>query len=298
MISGILMFSMHGNDFGRGMSLDFLKKRLIRVVPMYYLATAITAIAFFVNPSWFSSTQIAMKDVLYSMLFLPSYYLKESDSLVPVLGVGWTLCFEMLFYTIFTVGLALNKTRGLALIFSSILILVLVGLVKEMKHDTLIYFFSNNITIFFLIGILMEPVYTKGININRNLKAAILLCSLLIDIYAKNKIINLVFLPVFFIFALDLLRNLKVKKSLVYTLAISSYSTYLFHRLIMGAINSVSKHIPILSKLPHEVYGLILISLSLLIGYAIYLLIESRIAKIIKYFSNRKSEILTNMSVG
>ncbi len=79
--------------------LAFLQARLIRVAPFYWLMTLAWAL---VEPP--SASRLAA-----SLLFLPT--LNELGEVHPVLGVGWTLYFEMFFYLTFAVGMFMGERR-------------------------------------------------------------------------------------------------------------------------------------------------------------------------------------------
>lgn len=70
----------------------FFAARVLRLVPMYWFFTSIAVIAFLVNPAWhlnaFSLDPVSMAK---SYLILPQQGF-------PILGVGWTLEHEILFY--------------------------------------------------------------------------------------------------------------------------------------------------------------------------------------------------------
>ncbi len=98
-ISGFIMCFISEKD-----AADFLPRRIVRIVPFYWLCTALYLIVvhhwgFFRPWSW--SPQFATL-LGRSLLFIPS------DDLPP-LGVGWTLNLEMYFYVVFAVALAINR---------------------------------------------------------------------------------------------------------------------------------------------------------------------------------------------
>ncbi|MGS0895678.1 acyltransferase family protein [Burkholderia stagnalis] len=75
---------------------DFLVKRLIRIVPLYWVTTlGIYAIAI-LRPHWLNTTTAAPDYLVKSLLFIP--YAKENGHWGPLNLNGWTLEYEMLFY--------------------------------------------------------------------------------------------------------------------------------------------------------------------------------------------------------
>lgn len=105
-ISGFIMVLSSRSLAGRkdGWS-RFLVLRLIRVVPLYWLATAAKYAATTAAPGLSLHTQPTAWNTIASFLFIPAY--NAAGVMVPLLPVGWTLSFEMLFYAVFTMALFL-----------------------------------------------------------------------------------------------------------------------------------------------------------------------------------------------
>lgn len=76
----------------------FLRRRLIRIVPLYWLTTlGVFAIAV-AKPQWLNSTTAGLGYLVKSLLFVP--YVKENGHWGPLNLNGWTLEYEMLFYLV------------------------------------------------------------------------------------------------------------------------------------------------------------------------------------------------------
>lgn len=85
---------------------DFALKRLARILPMYWLTTFSLAMVVWVAPFLFSQFDVSAEAFTRSMLFLPVY--NQQGYIRPVVGVGWTLYFELLFYLLVAMFLALG----------------------------------------------------------------------------------------------------------------------------------------------------------------------------------------------
>lgn len=97
-ISGFIMLYTSSRYFGApGAAGDFLKRRLVRIVPLYWLCT-LAVVALALTGAFYKSKLIAASNTASSLLFLPT------DNLI--LGVGWTLQYEMYFYLLFAACLA------------------------------------------------------------------------------------------------------------------------------------------------------------------------------------------------
>lgn len=101
-------FIMHSSLTGREQRpADFLMRRVDRIVPAYWLATVVFAVCVAVlgraEDRW---TQWDAQRLILSALFIPHKHLSSMGQ-YPVLTVGWSLNFEMFFYTFLTLMLVL-----------------------------------------------------------------------------------------------------------------------------------------------------------------------------------------------
>jgi peptidoglycan/LPS O-acetylase OafA/YrhL len=81
----------------------FIMLRLVRIVPMYWLATTAKLLSIAAVPEITRHTSLTPWNTIASFLFLPSF--DGAGFVKPVLAVGWTLSFEMLFYVVFAAAL-------------------------------------------------------------------------------------------------------------------------------------------------------------------------------------------------
>lgn len=93
--------------------MDFLVRRLVRIVPLYFLATTAAYAVSCLLPSARTSGNIpTFADYLKSIAFIP--HAARNGEIVPVLGVGWTLNYEMSFYLCCAAACAVSiKCRAL-----------------------------------------------------------------------------------------------------------------------------------------------------------------------------------------
>src|SRR6185437_16127795 len=103
----------------------FLVRRLIRVVPPYWLFTSAMLLATALFSTRIAHPALDGWHVLASYLFVP--WKNPYGRFYPVLILGWTLNFEMFFYALFALGLHWPKRRGLLFIGVSLSVLALCG---------------------------------------------------------------------------------------------------------------------------------------------------------------------------
>src|ERR1700677_130082 len=109
-ISGFIMVHICWDDFGRrGAVADFLRRRIVRIVPLYWLAT-LAAFAFH-KVSATHDANAGWPELMQSLLFVP--YRNEDGGWVPVLSQGWTLNYEMFFYAIVAVAVVFRRNFAL-----------------------------------------------------------------------------------------------------------------------------------------------------------------------------------------
>ncbi len=106
-ISGFVMYvsSAHLAERKQGW-LEFVVRRLIRIVPLYWLLTTVKVAVMLASPKVVLHAQLNWAYILKSYLLLPA--LAADGTVSPLLGVGWTLVFEMFFYGLFALALLLR----------------------------------------------------------------------------------------------------------------------------------------------------------------------------------------------
>ena len=108
-ISGFVMARSSARLAGAADARRFAWRRLRRVVPLYWLMTGAKLLILAVSGA---AVLPGLWQLAASLLFIPA---RDMAGVVrPVLGVGWTLEFEMLFYALFTVAIW-RRPRGSAL---------------------------------------------------------------------------------------------------------------------------------------------------------------------------------------
>ena len=90
----------------------FAAKRIARIVPLYWLATFVVIAFVVVRPWTFSEALLTPDAILASLFFVP--HADASGAAYPILGVGWTLNYEMMFYALFAISLFLPAAIRLA----------------------------------------------------------------------------------------------------------------------------------------------------------------------------------------
>ncbi|WP_019832302.1 acyltransferase family protein [Sphingomonas sp. PR090111-T3T-6A] len=157
-ISGFIM--MHTTEPVKGLPprsrlRHFAWKRASRLVPLYWLATI-----FMILLGLGTSVHYTPQHVLTSFAFLPHFEDSTDPRMIPIVGVGWTITYEMLFYAIFGLSLLLPRVFGPLVCIAAIALMVAAGTiglhhVQGAELRRLIAFYSYKNMLFFAVGILL-----------------------------------------------------------------------------------------------------------------------------------------------
>jgi exopolysaccharide production protein ExoZ len=164
-ISGFIMYYTNHDRFGRAnASSDFFVRRIIRIVPLYWLCTLVIVIAHLCG--LYRHMQITSISVGLSLLFLPNPNI--------VLGFGWTLNYEMYFYSVLAIWLLVGTTRaGIWGTLCSIPLLMILS--QFLPPSSARYFLGDPILLEFCFGFAVAAAYTRGYIPKRLCRAALLL---------------------------------------------------------------------------------------------------------------------------
>lgn len=110
------------NHFGSVNSqVSFIKKRIYRIVPPYWLFTTLMVIATLAFPARLDTATFTVGHALLSYLFIPHIDPGRPGNINPIFGLGWTLMYEMYFYLVFAVALFFRRSIGIVTIVGLLL---------------------------------------------------------------------------------------------------------------------------------------------------------------------------------
>ena len=133
--------------------LGFLRNRLVRVAPLYWLVTLAVFVLAMVAPGLLQHTDADPLLLLKSLLFVP--YARADGTFRPIVFLGWTLNYEMAFYVLFALGLTLPSRilrRGLPIVFLAAV--VAAGAIFR-PADALAQFYTAPIVLEFAGGMIL-----------------------------------------------------------------------------------------------------------------------------------------------
>lgn len=252
----------------------FFKKRIIRVVPLYYL---LTFAWIFIGGSFFYYFEgKGFSRLLHSLLFLPE------KNVFPVVYLGWSLNYEMFFYLVFGISLFF-KTKRYFFIITFFIVTYLLGLIFN-PENAYLEMVTSYLNLYFVVGIIYGLLLDK-IPVSKNIgiiisSTGILLFTLLIFkiIPAYKEILTLFIVSLFVLSFLlfDYTFHCKGNRFLVF-LGDISYSLYLSHPFVGVLLKRF--HVEGYLSIP---YFAVQIALVILVATFLYHFIEKRMINYLK----------------
>lgn len=160
-ISGFIMVcSTHGRKITPS---EFMKKRIKRIVPLYYFVTIAVVVNSAALPEYFNSTRPDVYNLINSLAFIP--FEKSEGRIYPIYYLGWTLNYEMAFYLLFAGSLWMSYVNRGAIV--ALVIIVAFGLGFSLRglepYGVVAFYYTRPIIVDFVFGILIGYfwVYTR-----------------------------------------------------------------------------------------------------------------------------------------
>lgn len=281
----------------------FLIKRLVRIVPLYFIATFLYLIM--LEPAFDLSAE-RTSQLIRSLLFIPQMTSEEGPAYgFPVIHVGWSLNYEMLFYLVFFAGLFITSKLRKVVLTSILLIAgVLIpswfaGALHTSYAEYLNYplpvlnFLLNPVLTLFLAGVLLGHLY-QVVTIPKRSGRMLLVFSIIaflsyvlgITGIPFNSFTDSVFCGLI-VFALVMndkhSDDLTAKKNWWTFLGDSSYSIYLLHPILIIVVKRVFHKLQVESNILIFITGMMLI---LIVSGLSFRFIESGISGKLKKILN------------
>ena len=157
----------------------FLAHRIARVVPLYWLVTALYLAVGLALPAALSGAggPPDAGSVAASFLFWPAA--RPDGSIQPLYGLGWTLNGEMAFYALFAVGLGWGRRARVAWLVAALAAIVAAGAWLRPASVPLA-FWSSPVMMEFALGALIAFARDEGLRLGRPVRAALALLGLVL----------------------------------------------------------------------------------------------------------------------
>lgn len=171
-ISGFIMVHAARRLFGRpGAAEAFVRRRLARIVPLYWLTTAAYLLLLVAAHLKGGDPVPGPLAVAASFLFIPFDTLGQGRTF-PVFDLGWTLNYEMFFYALFAVGVGWGRRGAAGFIAGSVAVLVIVGLFVP-AEATALHFWTRPIMVDFVFGLGVGLAAEEGVRLRPPMRWAL-----------------------------------------------------------------------------------------------------------------------------
>ncbi|WP_340108935.1 acyltransferase [Pikeienuella sp. HZG-20] len=288
--------------------LVFLKRRFLRVVPLYWFYTSLMVAALLVFPEGVKDTQLDIAQIVNSYVFIP--YERYDGRVAPVLSLGWTLNYEIYFYVIFSALLAFGLRRAVLFLVLFFTAYSALGAVVDFD-STPLDFWSNALTLEFVFGALIGYTYLQRGRLAHRASFAVsaggvvLGFGLLIWLDALAAEGRLLADAPRFLLAggpaalivgsavLLLPERLDARTpKLLTALGDSSYSLYLSHRFVLRPMTMIWQRVLPVSPAYAPIYVICACVAALVAAYIAYLLIERRFLRLASRLRRRREAAL------
>lgn len=291
-ISGFIMVHTSNGNGGLSDALIFLKKRAIRIYPIYI----ITLLVFVVTVKHFAAAyninfwvDISDSNVLKRLFLMPTFI--HGNGWNNILMQSWTLVYEVYFYMVFAFCMMLVSTKRIPLlatlfILSVMSVVVFTGGREDSNTSTYILnvLGSKNL-LFFIFGMLVsfaEKNIIRKLRVNNNsflfysLSVILILASIVLTDYVSVYGISISILTLMYISTIvEINGDNPINKLMVY-LGEASYSLYLVH--IFAYIASPYFNV---INLNNNVYCSLMSVSAIILGCIVHSFIEKPIVSIL-----------------
>ncbi|WBH18079.1 acyltransferase family protein [Sphingomonas radiodurans] len=160
-ISGFIMVHASRTLFARpGARAEFLRRRLVRVVPLYWLVTTLFLLLLSAAALKGGDALPGVGVTLASYAFLPMDTLGDGQ-LFPIYDLGWTLNYEMFFYAL--LALVVAWPRGRALSYLAVMLVALVVVGSWVPTGSALWFWTRPILMDFGLGLAIGALLARGV---------------------------------------------------------------------------------------------------------------------------------------
>ena len=166
-ISGFIIVHAAAPLYGQpGARTHFLAHRIARVVPLYWLVTALYLGLVLAAPGLLGAGGADLLEPGYvaaSFLFWPA--LRPDGTPQPLYTLGWTLNCEMFFYALFALGLGWRRRGAVAWILAALGLLSLVNALAPPDLALPLAFWTNPIILEFALGAALGLARAEGVRL-------------------------------------------------------------------------------------------------------------------------------------
>jgi exopolysaccharide production protein ExoZ len=258
--------------------LIFLRHRVVRIVPLYWLLTTAKILAVAALGGVVLRTGLDFNFVAGSYLFLP--VTDSAGHFRPVLPVGWTLTYEFLFYLFFAAALAM-RVDVLRIVVPGLGLIAALALIRTDTWPPWTILFDT-IVVEFVFGVLLAKWTLQGFRLPPGIAGGLVLVGfgsiLTLTMVSENTRVLTWGIPAFAIVAGAVSLEPSVAPRMprwLLALGDASYSIYLSHGFVLPVLGLLFGRLASPGLWAEGLATILCLLFSSLIGWVVFILIES-----------------------
>ena len=270
----------------------FFTKRIFRIVPLYWILTLLIFFLVWLKPGLFNNTTINFEHLFKSLFFIP--FNKNETGHYPILFLGWTLNFEIIFYLLFGISILVFKKNKIYA--CSIFLISFYWINTLLSEKNFIFYAYSSVHFYeFIFGMIAYKIwlnFSDRIPKNMISNSIFLLIMILVTLFLNFSNFNLpiclhfgfpsFLLLLYFLFFFSSYKFPKITQDL----GDASYCIYLIHPFIIQFFYRIAGI---------DKYGIFLESIMSILIIFIVLCVSFLIFKFIEKPLNNKLKSLVNV---
>lgn len=295
-LSGFIIFYIHRSDINvKTKFKSFILKRFVRIYPIYWLLTILALFSYFFVPAlWDKTYTLTLGGIIKSIFLIP-------QEQYPVVGVGWTLSYELLFYFMFSLLIFLRPKLSVPIVSGWLLLTLGLFFLETFSsfEATPFYlkFLFSRYNLEFIFGVIAAYLVYKirfKIKVNQAflvLNLGVILFALCCIFFKPGELLNIriiaygisSMLIILGAALIDLIAPLKIPTFLLH-LGNASYSIYLTNKTLLRLLSGGALEV----KLERAFGYFLTMSLIIVVTVALGCLVYSSVEKPLLEFSRKK----------
>lgn len=262
----------------------FLRKRILKLLPLYWIMTFIAFAAALVRPDFFHTATPTLLNLIRSLFFIP--YQNPNGMVRPLLDVGWYLNVEVLYYLLFWISMKISFRYRTTICSCIQLLAFALGQILFVDHPFYVLYMSG--LLMTSMGMLIYEIYrhiSARANTNPDSKTAVcniiaygsMICGALLFCYLREfspVVAQIVPLGVFLLFlAGD--RYMYATRAIQFT-GMISLSLYLSHEFVVKGVSRILFSLDELTP-ASALVSVVCLAVTVAVAYVVWFVIENKL---------------------
>lgn len=272
---------------------NFLFKRIIRIIPLYYCVTFFTYFLACIKPVWFNTTVANPNNLLKSLLFIP--YANPNGFVRPILDVSWALFPEVWFYIVFFIAMKISHKYRAVITSCFFMIIYLVGIIVWNNNSIFNQYKLSMVSL--VCGVSLYYVWKKIMkNYIGKINPIIVKLLLVSFFFISGLIFNFAtisgysitafLLPILVFYSFLYFDGYLHKSKFFSWIGTISYSLYLTHEFVVKGVSRLLFPLDDINLINFAI-SLVCLGLSIVVAKLSYIVIEKQSVKICWFLYDR-----------